>query len=218
MARHTGHGVFVGLVGSLSGEDVHLRIVCHHALVHAVEGQLLAVGTPEESAVDAELIAVDSLTIDDFAGAVGSQLCLLLTIEYVELLVCLLIGQGPRSTAPFADGGLLCRLSPLHLPGLEVVEQLLLPVGQQHEWLVRVGVGGIHRRVEVCAHVLQAEQCLPVAFGIDAATLFRILIHQLVAPPREPQVPGQHLPVVGAAEIQVFEGEQSVLCNHRRRS
>ena len=65
--RHAGHGVLVGSQRRLSLEGVALRIVGHHALVHAVEGELLPVGTPEGSLVDAELISMHALSIYYFA-------------------------------------------------------------------------------------------------------------------------------------------------------
>ena len=72
MAGHACHGVFVGLVGRFAREDIHLRIVCHHRLIHAVEGQALAVGTPEGSLVDAELVSVYGRTIHHIAAAIGA--------------------------------------------------------------------------------------------------------------------------------------------------
>ena len=64
MAGHTSHGVFIRLVGCLTREDVHLWIIGYHALVHAVEGKFLTIGTPESAFVDTKLIAMDRLTID----------------------------------------------------------------------------------------------------------------------------------------------------------
>ena len=53
------HGIFVWLVRCFAGENIDLWIVGHHALVHAVEGEALSVGTPERAFVDAEFITVD---------------------------------------------------------------------------------------------------------------------------------------------------------------
>ncbi len=74
--RHAGHRVLVRSQRCLALERVDLRIVGHHALVHAVEGELLPVGAPEGSLVDAELIPVDALPIDYFARAVFRELML----------------------------------------------------------------------------------------------------------------------------------------------
>ena len=74
MACLTRHGIFVRLLGGNARAVVHLWIVAHHALVHSVEGKTLSVGTPERAFVDAELIAVDTLSIDNLPTAVGGQL------------------------------------------------------------------------------------------------------------------------------------------------
>ena len=44
-------------------KKVHLRIVGHHALVHTVESEAHAIGAPEETTVDAKLIAVYALSV-----------------------------------------------------------------------------------------------------------------------------------------------------------
>ena len=77
MGIHTCHGVFVGLVGSLTRENIDLWIVGHHALVHAVEGQTLSVRTPERTFIDAELVAVNALAVHNLTTAIGGQLMFL---------------------------------------------------------------------------------------------------------------------------------------------
>ena len=67
MRGHACHGILVGFQFSLTLEGVHLRIVGYHTLVHAVEGQFLAILAPEGTFVDAELIAVNALAIDNLA-------------------------------------------------------------------------------------------------------------------------------------------------------
>ena len=71
MAGHAGHRIFVGLVGGFTGEDVHLWIVCHHLLIHAIEGQLVAVRTPESAFVDAELVTMYGLSIYNLTTSIG---------------------------------------------------------------------------------------------------------------------------------------------------
>ena len=71
MAGHTCHRVFVGLVGRFAWEDVNLRIIGHHALVHTVESQFGAIWTPEGTLVDAELITMHGLSIHDLPTAIG---------------------------------------------------------------------------------------------------------------------------------------------------
>ena len=71
MARFACHWIFVGFVRSHPRVDVHLRIVGNHRLVHTIEGQPLPVGAPESSLLNAKLIAVDALSVDDFARPIG---------------------------------------------------------------------------------------------------------------------------------------------------
>ena len=47
--------------------DIDLRVIGHHALIHAIEGQTHTVRTPESALVDAKLIAVDRLSVDNLA-------------------------------------------------------------------------------------------------------------------------------------------------------
>ena len=92
---HTCHRIFVRLISGTTREDIHLRIVCHHRLVHAIEGQTLTIRAPESSFVNAKLIAVNTLTIDNLATSVSSQLVLLaLGIGHKQLMI-LDIGSSP---------------------------------------------------------------------------------------------------------------------------
>ena len=85
---HARHGVFVRLVGSLAREDVHLRIVGHHALIHAVERQTLSVRTPESAFIDAKLVSVYGLPIHNLTTAIDGQLVLLaLRVNDIQLMV-----------------------------------------------------------------------------------------------------------------------------------
>ena len=77
MSVHPGHGIFVWLVGGFAREDIHLRVVGNHALVHAIESQALTVGTPEGALVNAKLITVDALAINYLATTVSRQLVFL---------------------------------------------------------------------------------------------------------------------------------------------
>ena len=63
VAGHARHGILVRLHGGDARLNVHLRIVGHHALVHAVVGQAVAFGAPEGALHDAELVAVHGLSI-----------------------------------------------------------------------------------------------------------------------------------------------------------
>ena len=67
LMRHiAGHRILVRFVCGNFRKHIHLRIVCHHALVHSVESELLAVVAPECSLHYSELVAVYRLTVDDF--------------------------------------------------------------------------------------------------------------------------------------------------------
>ena len=74
MAGHARHGIFVGLIPGTAGKHVHLRIVGHHRLVHAVECESLAAVIPEDTLHDAEFVAVYRLSVDYLTAAVGGQL------------------------------------------------------------------------------------------------------------------------------------------------
>ena len=86
MAGLSCHWVFVGLVGGAAAIDIYLRIVCHHRLVHAIEGESLSVGTPKGAFLDTELVAVYALSIDYLTAAVGGELALFVSSStHIEL-------------------------------------------------------------------------------------------------------------------------------------
>ena len=85
VARHARHGVFDGVGGGDTLGDVDERIVGHHALVHAVVGEELAVGRPEDAAVDGELIAVHALTGHHALRVVG-DLDLLVAFGHIQVV------------------------------------------------------------------------------------------------------------------------------------
>ena len=209
MGVHAGHGVLVGLKLSLAGEDVHLRIVGHHALIHAVEGQALAVGAPEESFTDAELIAVDGLAIDNLSRAISGELPLLaVSGTHVELLVAL-EGQGATLLRPVLFGLVgVGGLGPLEAFFLKIVERPAILAAQEHQRLVSVGIGGSEGRAEVDVGLQQGEEHVLLAVGVDGAALFHVLIHQLVAPPGKEQALRTQVVVVATAEVEVFQCEK----------
>ena len=63
-------------------------------------------------------------------------------------------------------------------------------------------------------NLVERKQRCPALILGDGASLFSILIHQLIAPPRDIDVLRQHAPIVGTTVVEVFEGEKLVLCNH----
>lgn len=118
VALHAGHGVLEGLFAGDAGRGVDEGIVRDHGLVHAVEGQIAALGRPEGAFFDAELIAMDRLTEDDVLVGVfdGEDLVAVLDIEVgadgVGRLVAVLLhiemlGLFISSNSAQGDEGLL---------------------------------------------------------------------------------------------------------------
>ena len=65
MAGHARHRIFVRFKSGDAGRGIYLRVIGHHALVHAVEGQIRAFRAPERTFHDAELVAVNRLAVND---------------------------------------------------------------------------------------------------------------------------------------------------------
>ena len=86
MACHTCHRVFDGLGGGDALLNVDQWIVRHHALVHRIVGEELAVGRPEDAAVDGELVAMYALASHHAFRVVG-DLDLLVALGHVEVVV-----------------------------------------------------------------------------------------------------------------------------------
>ena len=221
------HGVLVGLVGGDVGEEVHLRVVGDHALVHAVEGEAHAVGAPEEAAVDAELVAVHALSVYDLARTVGGELYVATAIGRAEVeLVAIDVGRVARCGVE-AAGLILCgtALLPHQLLLLEVDELALAAKVEQHQGLVGIGEAGV---VEGAQAALggEAQPLVDLGNGEEGGLFARLLVHEvallhveaheMVAPPGEPAVLGHHVAVVGAAKVEVFQCKlfqfHSLLC------
>ena len=117
---HTCHRIFVRLISGTTREDIHLRIVCHHRLVHAIEGQTLTIGAPESSFVNAKLIAVNTLTIDNLATSVSSQLVLLALGVSHKQLMTLNISSSPGGFVPIVGSLTRDAVLPDGLMGLEI--------------------------------------------------------------------------------------------------
>ena len=232
------HGVFVGLHLSNGGADAlglrpslawerryaHLRIVGDHALVHAVESKMLAVGAPESALRDAKLVAMDALSVDYFAAAVGGELMLLaLGVDHEQLAVLHVCG-GFRLGAPVV--GLLAReaVLPNNLLLFEVDEQEGVAVSHGHDGLVGVGERGRHEvahlsQVAVAlsplVNLVEGEQLgLLSRLRVDEATFLHVGLHQLVAPPGEEHVLRAQVVIVASAEVQVFQCEKLLLGIH----
>ena len=96
VALHARHGVFERFGRSDARGGVDERIVGDHGFVHAVEGEVAALGGPEGALFDAEFVAVDRLTEDDARVGVldGDDLAVAVDIEVVVDGVGLLEGVG----------------------------------------------------------------------------------------------------------------------------
>ena len=62
------------------------RIGRDHLLIHTIEGEVLAVGTPKESATNPELILMYRLSVDDGRTAVGGELLELPALGEVDVI------------------------------------------------------------------------------------------------------------------------------------
>ena len=206
MAGLSCHGVFVGFGLCHAVEDIHLRIVCHHALVHAIECHLFSIRTPEDAFLYTELVAVHHLAIHQFTTAVGGQLSgMVVGGNHIQLVVAHK-GSGFRLSVPLCFTLVLAILSPYHGALLPIVKHPFLAVVEKYHCLVFVGVSGVHGAMPSFAQVFDVEQRLLLAtLQIHGATLLGILKHQLVAPPCEVHGLGPQIEEIFAAKVQVFQ-------------
>ena len=216
MGIHAGHGIFVGLVGGTAGEDVDLWVVGHHRLVHAVEGQALAVRTPEGAFSDAELVSMYGGTVHHIAAAVCAQLALLaLTINDIKLMV-FHVSRCPRMAVPVV--GLLSgdAVLPHNFMTHEVNEYERLFVAYGDNGFVRIGKGGVHEVAHIAVLFFVAvspavdvveseEQLLLTRPDVNEVAFLHIGLHELVAPPCQPHVLGLQVTVVRTTEVEVFQ-------------
>ena len=224
MRGHPRHRVFVRLIRGTAGEDIHLRIVGHHTLVHAIEGQPLSVRTPECAFFNAKLITVNTLSIDNLTRAIGGELVLLFVgIDHKELIsfhICCSLRDAVPVISRLSSDTVL----PDDLLLFEVHEDHRPSVTHLNERLVRVGERDIHQVTHISLVVTACplvdlvegeELFLLTGFGIDGVTLLHIGLYQLVAPPCQPEVLRLEAVIVRTTEIQVLEGEEFFLCRHR---
>ena len=221
--------------------NIHLRIICHHTLVHAIEGEQFAVRAPEGTLADAELIAVNTLTIYDRAAAVCRDLeivRLLLSchgiVGYVEgahiEVVALQIGESILLCVSLEE---VLAIFKLHLAQqlmlLEVDGVGLAAITYHHDALacerelsvVEGSYLDVLGRSNPLVDVVDAEE-----FGLLARSLvheiasLHVLADEFISPPGAPAVLCHHVAVVVAAEVQIFqcEGFLALLCrNHALR-
>ena len=183
MGGHARHGVFVWLIGGDAWEDVNLWIVADCRLVHPVECQSLAVGTPEGTLVDAKFVAVNGLAVHDIAAAIGSQLVFLPLCVGNKQLVVFHPSRGFGCRTPVVGRLTADAVLPYRLFRFEIDEQESVLVAHGHDRLVGVGecdrvqVAHIFVVVALCPAV-DIVQCKEQAFSsgllIYVVTLFDV--------------------------------------------
>ena len=105
VALHAGHRVLDVAHLGLAGFGVDEGVVHHHALVHAVEGQLRLLGRPEETAVDAELVAVHALAENHIVTvATLHQIAIHIEVALLQFSTSFLLGVVVLGFAPVLLG------------------------------------------------------------------------------------------------------------------
>ena len=218
MACLAGHRIVVGVRLGYALCDVDLRIAGHHALVHAVEGELLPVGTPERTLLDAELVAMHALPVHDVVGAVGAAVVAHLSLlavgcQHVEVPL-----QGVGQVAAYGVPVLiLCSLghglAPCCLVGCEIHQHALFRTLAEHERLSGVG----ELQVVCTASHIPASPAFQVV-GAEESFARQQVFHFVgrslqcaVAPPLCEAVFGLQLPVRATSAEQVVQRE-ALLC------
>ena len=233
------HRVFVGIRGGNACRDVHLRIVGHHALVHAVESQLLSVGTPEGALCDAELVAVHGFAIHQVVAAVGGDGHVLPVcrgdVQVMLPHVGQILGAG-REVLQAGVGRAFHRRDALSCREVHYgIDLCAGAVGQffarddgSHVRLLSVGelyvVATAHGRFvfvgfQPLVQLFQCEQgLLASVFRVYLTAFLQIHLYALVSPPCGMDVPGLHLAVRAAAGEQVVQREALFsLCHGQER-
>ena len=219
----TCHRVFVGLACGFAREDVDLRVVGHHRLVHAIERQPLAVGTPEESFRDAELVAVNALPVNNLARVVGGELLGFFTVADIELMPfhgCQMSGSGTKILGLHVvavEGAQECLALPIHEHDLSPVDQLcdgLLGVGKLD--VVEMAHTVVLVALNNVVHLVERKQRLfGAAFRVDKIAGIQVLPDELVAPPCIVAVFRHHVTIVPTSVVQVFKCERFFLLCHK---
>ena len=133
VAGHTCHRVLVRFQGSDAGRCIYLRIVCHHALVHAVESHQVALRAPEDTAVDAEFIAMHGLSAEYAVRFVGHSKSV--HVEVVSYGVCYVSAGGVQRHVGIRFLGEVVAES--QCSGFPVIHGIALSPSQLHFGLFR---------------------------------------------------------------------------------
>jgi len=219
------HGVGLGsgcsdILGAVGGlGNIDERVIGHHALVHAVECHLIAGVVPENATVDAKLVAVHTLGIDNLLASVGSDLVLItLCIFYPQVVVahkgCGAAGLVPFLHAAFALGALY----PHGLVCLHVYEDARAVGHHNSLGFSRVGEtepGKVLHLLYACPSgnlVAGEQQFLAGSLGVDDPARVTVYVQGFVAHPHDVAVLRHHVTVVCAAEVEVLERELLLCC------
>ena len=231
-------GFCLRMIEVINLRDIHLWIISHHALIHAVEGEQFAVRAPEGTLADAELIAVNILTIYDRAAAVCRDLeivRLLLSchsiVGYVEgahievaalqIGECILLGVRLQQVLAIFKFHLAQQLMLLEVDGVG-----LAAIAYHHDALsckrelsvVEGSYLDVLGRSNPLVDIVDTEEfCLLSGSLVYEIACLDVLMDEFISPPGAPAVLCHHVAVVVAAEVQVFqcEGFLALLCrNH----
>ena len=226
VAGHTCHRVLLGSELRHAVVYIDEREVRHHRLVHAIEGQEVALRTPEEALVDAKLVAVNAHSVLQFAATVFRDLLVVaLRVADVEIPafdVGHTLGQRTLLLGlSLVDAG----FEPFHLLALPIIINGTLVGGEGGHSAFCLGEGGI-RKVAHLAILLGIDGRVNTLRGqewsiLDAASLFVVeedgvidsCLDQTVAPPSGEGGAGHDVPIILAAPHQVVEREGFLLCH-----
>ena len=81
MAGHSRHRIAYIIDFSHTCGDIYKRVLCYHALIHAIEGQQITFRAPESTFIDTKFIAMYGLSANDAFGFVGH--CLLIDVQVI---------------------------------------------------------------------------------------------------------------------------------------
>ena len=81
MAGHSRHRITYVVHFPHACSDIYKRVLCHHAFIHAVESEQIAIRTPKSTFADTKFIAMHGLTANDTFGFIGHSL-----VVYVQIV------------------------------------------------------------------------------------------------------------------------------------
>ena len=228
MRRFARHWILVGgscstaslrfrMIEAIELRYVYLRIVGHHALIHAIESKLLSVWREERSLADAKLVTMNALSVYDIARSVFRQLPVFQSAGDIKIVV-LKVGNGLTLVVQFKHLLTILKLtSAQQRMFLEVDGENLASRVYDNDALSCVWERGLIERVYLYVLgrcyplvylIYRKELCFLSRCLIYEETLFCILTHQLVSPPCAPTVLGNHVAIIGTAKVEILKSER----------